>query len=135
MMNRKYSCFLLVIALCLGLSAAVGFNEKNSVHITNSLGPNNDLKVCCVSDEDDLGCPLLSPGQSRVYSFHDSILKTKIDCNLVKGSTFLYHSSFRAYEGGGFISHYGKEVFWDAREDGVYLSHGKDTPKFMYKWI
>lgn len=69
------------------------------------------------------------------YISQNLLVRTTIDCNLVKGSTFVHHSYFRAYEGGGFISHYGKQVFWDAREDGVYLSHGKDTPKYMYKWI
>lgn len=130
-MNCFGAC-LLVIALCVGLSNAI--LDKNSVHFKNSLGPNNILKVCCQSTEDDLGCPLLSPGQTREYSFNDSLLKTKIDCILAQGKNFMFSTSFRAYEGGGLIVHYGKENFWDAREDGVYFTHGKETPKLEYTW-
>lgn len=131
-MNR-FSCLLLVIAFCVGLSNAAVF-KKNSVHFKNSLNPNTILRVCCSSNGDDLGCPILNPGQTREYSFYDSVLKTKIDCTLTKGKDESYQISFRAYEGGGVIVHYGKEYFWDAREDGLYFAHVNETPKLKYTW-
>ncbi|CAG7908182.1 hypothetical protein BRARA_D02370 [Brassica rapa] len=131
-MSRLW-CFLLIITLCVGLNNA-GVLEKNSVHFKNSLGPNNILRVDCSSKDDFLGVHDLKPGQTFDFSFNDSILKTKFDCTLAQGQGFIHQASFRAYEGGGFIVHYGKENFWDAREDGIYFTHGKETPKLEYKW-
>ncbi|KAG2290780.1 hypothetical protein Bca52824_050384 [Brassica carinata] len=118
-MSRLW-CFLLIITLCVGLNNA-GLMEKNSVHVKNSL-------------DDFLGVHDLKPGQTFDFSFNDSIFKTKFDCTLAQGQGFIHQASFRAYEGGGFIVHYGKKNFWDAREDGIYFTHGKETPKLEYKW-
>ncbi|CAH2077725.1 unnamed protein product [Thlaspi arvense] len=133
-MNRL-SCFLLAMALYVGLNNAAVF-EKNSVHFKSSLGPDSSLRIHCVSDQDDLGVHFLRPGQTYDFSFHDSVLKTIIECNLYwMGPRGAGHgASFRAYEGGGVIVHYGKQNFWDARVDGVYFTHGKETPKLEYKW-
>jgi len=65
-------------------------------------------------------------------------LKTIFDCELKQGSSYYnynFYARFRAYKGGGLIVHYGKKNFWDAREDGIYFTHGKETPKLEYKWI
>lgn len=111
---NPFSCFLLVIALCVGFSNA---KMKNSVHFYNSLLPKNILKIHCISDEDDLGIHFLSPGQTYDFSFNDSIFKTKIDCQLWQGIGYKFFAKFRAYQGGGLIVHHGKKNFWDARED------------------
>ncbi|CAN6917843.1 unnamed protein product [Brassica oleracea] len=132
MMNRLL-CFQLVVTLCFGLSYAK-FYEKDSVHFNNSLNPNNILKVHCISDQDDFGDHFLSPGQTYDFSFYESITKTKVDCDLWQGPDFRFHAKFMAYKGGGFIVHYGKKNFWDAREDGIYFTHGKELPKLEYKW-
>ncbi|KFK30211.1 hypothetical protein AALP_AA7G232300 [Arabis alpina] len=131
-MNPSW-CLLLVIAFCVGLSSAA-ILEKNSVHFKNSLSPNDILKVCCVSADDDFGCHLVKNGQTLDFSFNDSILKTKIDCYLGHGPTYLHSRTFRAYESGGLIVHYGKQNFWDARDDGIYFTHGTEAPKLEYKW-
>ncbi|KAF8114176.1 hypothetical protein N665_0040s0031 [Sinapis alba] len=132
-MTNRLWCFHLVITLCVGLSCAK-FYEKDSVHFNNSLNPNNVLKVHCISEQDDFGDHFLSLGQTYDFSFYESIKKTKVDCDLWKGPDFRFHAKFRAYEGGGFIVHYGKKNFWDAREDGIYFTHGKELPKLEYKW-
>ncbi|CAF1868959.1 unnamed protein product, partial [Brassica oleracea var. botrytis] len=90
--------------------------------------------IDCSSKDDFLGVHDLKPGQTFDFSFNDSIFKTKFDCTLAQGQGFIHQASFRAYEGGGFIVHYGKKNFWDAREDGIYFTHGKETPKLEYKW-
>ncbi|XP_010436364.1 PREDICTED: uncharacterized protein LOC104720091 [Camelina sativa] len=129
---NSFLCFLLIIALCLGSSNAVW--EKNTVHFKNSLGPQNILKIHCVSNEDNLGFHYLSPGQTYDFSFHDSALKTKFNCDLWQGPDFRFHASFTAYEGKVIIVRYGRNVFWDAREEGIYRAEDKETPKLMYSW-
>lgn len=129
-MNRFW-CFLLVIALCVWLSNA---KMKNSVHFRNSLLPKNILKIHCRS-EDDLGIHLLSPGQTYDIYFNDSIFKTKIYCQLWQGIDFKYYRYFMAYKSGGLIIHHGKQNFWDARQDGIYFTHGQEIPKLEYKWV
>lgn len=124
--------FLLIVTLCVRLNNA-GVLKKNSVHFKNSLGPNDILRVDCLSKDDSLVHDL-KPGQTYDFSFNDSILKTIFDCTLSHGQGFIHQASFTAYEGGGVIVHYGKENFWDAREDGIYFTHGKETPKLEYKW-
>ncbi|KAL1209168.1 putative S-protein [Cardamine amara subsp. amara] len=104
-MNRL-SCVLLIFGLCIGLSNTK-WNEKNSVFFKNSLGWNNVLKVHCISNDDDLGYHFLRPGGIYDFSFHDS---------------------------GGFIVHYGKKNFWEAKDDGIYFTHGKEVPKLEYMW-
>ncbi|CAD5333389.1 S-protein 9 [Arabidopsis thaliana] len=132
-MNRL-SCFLLVIGLCIGLSNAnLKWNEKNTVFFKSSLGRNNVLKIHCTS-EDNLGFHFLRPGETYDFSFHDSIVRSDFYCELWQGPNFKFHASFMAYQGGGLIVHYGKKNFWDAREDGIYFTHGKETPKLEYKW-
>nr|VDD40476.1 unnamed protein product [Brassica oleracea] len=131
-MNR-FSCFLLTIALIVGSSNAIW--EKNSLHFKSSLRPGNTLRIRCLSNDDDLGVHLLSPGQTYDFSFHDSILKTYFDCTLDQGPNFSFHVSFTAYKSGGGIIRYGKTNFWDAREDGMYFTHGQEAPKLEYKWI
>lgn len=126
------SFFLFIILICTGLSNAIW--EKDSVNFKNSLRPKNILRISCVSDQDDFGLHYLSPGQTYELSFKESVLKTKFDCELWQGSNYEFYATFRAYEGGGVIVHYGKNNFWDAREDGIYFTHGKDTPKLEYKW-
>ncbi|KAF8097314.1 hypothetical protein N665_0291s0023 [Sinapis alba] len=130
----RFSSFLIVIALCVELSNGELF-PKDSVHFKNSLQPNNILKVHCISDEDDLGDHLLSPGQTYDISFYESIFTTKVNCVLWQGPGFKFYALFRAYEGGGVIVHYGKKNFWDAREDGIYFTHGRIAPKLEYKWL
>ncbi|KAG7571857.1 Plant self-incompatibility S1, partial [Arabidopsis suecica] len=133
-----FSCFLLVIVLCAGLSSAK-FNEKNSIIFKNALGPKKVLRISCTSDNDEIGYIFLKRGQIHQISFHDSVFKTKFDCELSKGSGGFYdynfYAKFRAYTGGGLIVHYGKKNFWEAREDGIYFTHGKEIPKLEYKWI
>ncbi|CAH8254459.1 unnamed protein product [Arabidopsis lyrata] len=129
-MNRL-SCVMVVIALCIGFSNA---KMKNSVHFKNSLLPKNILKIHCLSDEDDLGIHFLNPGQTYNIRFNDSIFKTKIDCQLWQGINYNFFAKFRAYKSGGLIVHHGKMNFWDAREDGIYFTHGKQIPKLEYKW-
>ncbi|CAN7059604.1 unnamed protein product, partial [Brassica rapa subsp. trilocularis] len=131
-MNRL-SCFLLTIGLCIGLSNAK-WNEKNSVHFKNSLGRNNILKINCISNDDDLGFHYLRPGETYEFSFHDSVIKTEFFCDLWQGPNFKFHAGFTGYEGGGLIVHYGKKNFWDAREDGIYFTHGQNMPKLEYTW-
>ncbi|EOA15779.1 hypothetical protein CARUB_v10007034mg [Capsella rubella] len=126
-------CFLIVIALCLGSSNAIW--DKNTVHFKNSLAPKNTLKISCVSDEDILGFHSLSPGQTYDISFHDSVLGTQIICDLWQGPNYRFHANFKAYQGKQIIVRYGLNVFWDAREDGIYHAEGKETPKLLYKWI
>ncbi|CAN8242088.1 unnamed protein product [Cochlearia groenlandica] len=133
---NHFLCVLLVIFFYFRLGNAELW-ENNSVHFNNSLGPKNILKIDCVLNKDDLGFHFLNPGETYVFSFHDSLFKTKADCELWQGlgPTYKFHASFRAYEGGGIIVHYGKKNFWDAREDGIYFTHGKEAPKLEYKWI
>ncbi|ESQ37814.1 hypothetical protein EUTSA_v10029254mg [Eutrema salsugineum] len=133
-MNR-FSCFLFVIVLCVGLGNAKLW-EKNSVHFRNSLHPGNILTIRCQLNKDDLGFHDLKPGETYDFSFRDSLFKTKVDCALQQGGpNQKFHANFRAYKGGGLIVHYGKKNFWDAREDGIYFTHGKEAPKLEYKWI
>ncbi|XP_010419276.1 PREDICTED: uncharacterized protein LOC104704980 [Camelina sativa] len=132
------SYFLLVIVLCAGLNNAVLFPKtypKNLVQFTNVLGPENILKIHCVSKDDDLGYHYLRHGKIYSFQFDDSVFKTKFDCDLWQGSPYYkFHANFRAYEGGGFVVHYGKKNFWEAREDGIYFTHGIEMPKLEYKW-
>ncbi|EOA28447.1 hypothetical protein CARUB_v10024656mg [Capsella rubella] len=130
-----FSYFLLVIVLFAGLSNAK-FNEKNSVIFKNSLAPKNVLKIHCTSKDDDLGYHYLRGVEIYEFRFHDSVLKTKYDCELWqgRGPTYKFYAKFRAYEGGGLIRRYGKKNIWEAREDGIYFTHGKETPKLEYKW-
>ncbi|XP_013623746.1 PREDICTED: uncharacterized protein LOC106329603 [Brassica oleracea var. oleracea] len=132
-MNNLY-CSLFIIALCVGLSNAV-VKMKNSVHFMNSLGGNNVLKIHCISDEDDLGYHLLKPGEIYEFSFYDSVMGTRINCDVAQGIEFRFHAKFMAYKGGGLIGHYGKMNFWFCRDDGIYFTHGKDDPKLEYKWV
>ncbi|WZZ04860.1 hypothetical protein YC2023_090781 [Brassica napus] len=129
-MNRL-SCFLLVIGLCVGLSNAY---EKNSVHFKNSLGRNNILKINCLSNNDNLGFHFLRPGETYEFSFHDSVFKTEFFCDLWQGPNFKFHAGFTGYEGGGLIVFFFPKNFWDAREDGIYFTHGQKTPKLEYNW-
>ncbi|KAG5389829.1 hypothetical protein IGI04_031370 [Brassica rapa subsp. trilocularis] len=112
------SCFLIVIALSAELSNGESY-DKDSVHFINSLNPNNILRVHCLTHDDDLGYHLLSPGQTYEFSFYESIFTTKVNCALWQGPGFKFYAIFRAYTGGGFIVHYGRKNFWDAREDGL----------------
>ncbi|CAN7067924.1 unnamed protein product [Brassica rapa subsp. trilocularis] len=132
-MTRRLSCFLIIIALCAELSNGAVF-PKDSVHFNNSLQPNTILRVHCVSDEDDLGDHFLSHGQTYDFSFYESIFKTEVICGLWQGPGFEYYALFKAYEGGGLIVHYGKKNYWDAREDGIYFTHGFYPPKLEYRW-
>ncbi|VYS53237.1 unnamed protein product [Arabidopsis thaliana] len=132
-----FSYFFLVIILCAGLNNAK-FNEKNSVIFKSSLGPKKLLRIHCTSEHDDTDYVYLRHGQTYAFSFHDSVLKTIFDCELKQGSSYYnynFYARFRAYKGGGLVVHYGKRNFWDAREDGIYFTHGKETPKLEYKWI
>ncbi|XP_010450777.1 PREDICTED: uncharacterized protein LOC104732878 [Camelina sativa] len=131
-MNRL-SCLMLVIGLCVGLSDAFIWNEKNTVFFKNSLGRNNVLKIHCLSS-DDLGFHFLRTGETYDFSFHDSIGKSIFYCYLWQGPNFKFHAEFEAYKGGGLIVHYGKKNYWDAREDGIYFTHGTEKPKLEYKW-
>ncbi|CAN7084652.1 unnamed protein product [Brassica oleracea var. botrytis] len=108
--------------------------EKISVHFKNSLGRNNILKINCLSNNDNLGFHFLRPGETYEFSFHDSVFKTEFFCDLWQGPNFKFHAGFTGYEGGGLIVHYGKQNFWDAREDGIYFTHGQKTPKLEYNW-
>ncbi|WZZ37695.1 LOW QUALITY PROTEIN: hypothetical protein YC2023_033954 [Brassica napus] len=131
-MNNLY-CSLFIIALCVGLSNAV-VKMKNSVHFMNSLGGNNVLKIHCISDEDDLGYHLLKPGEIYEFSFYDSVMGTRINCDRRELNSDFMQSSWHI-KGGGLIGHYGKMNFWFRRDDGIYFTHGKDDPKLEYKWV
>ncbi|CAN8288628.1 unnamed protein product [Cochlearia groenlandica] len=134
-MNRLL-CVFLVIGLCVGVSNArrAKFGEKNTVFFKNSLGFNKVLKVHCLSHDDDLGYHSLRIGETYDFSFNDSLLKTKFFCDLWQGPDFKHHAGFTAYEGGGLIVHFGKRNYWEAREDGVYFTHGHTWPKLEHKW-
>ncbi|EOA18850.1 hypothetical protein CARUB_v10007472mg [Capsella rubella] len=129
-MNRLL-CFLLVIGLCVGLSDSF---EKNTVFIKSSLGLDNALKIHCRSKDDDLGFHFLRTGETYDFSFHDGIAGTLFACDLWQGPNFKFHTSFVAYESGSLVFHHGKKNYWDAREDGIYFTHGKEMPKLEYKW-
>ncbi|EOA36587.1 hypothetical protein CARUB_v10011776mg [Capsella rubella] len=129
-MNRLF-CFLVLIAFCEGFSNE---NLKNAVHIFNNLLPKNILRVHCISDEDDLGTHFLSPEETYNISFHDSVFKTIIYCQLWQGNNFKFFKKFLAYRSGGAIVHYGKQNFWFAKEDGIYFTHGQKAPKLEYTW-
>ncbi|CAN8257987.1 unnamed protein product [Cochlearia groenlandica] len=123
---------LFVIVLFIGLSNA-GLWDKNTVHFINSfVQKENVLRVNCASDDDKFGLHFVNQGQTYNISFHDSIFKTRITCDLWQVSGL--HAGFRAYEGGGGIIHYGKQNFWYARDDGVYFTHGEEEPKLEYRW-
>ncbi|XP_010435862.1 PREDICTED: uncharacterized protein LOC104719609 [Camelina sativa] len=132
-MNRLL-CFLLFIGLCVGLSdAKFKWPKKSTVFVKSSLGQNNVLKIHCKSVDDDLGFHFLRTGETYDFSFYESFLITSFDCYLWQGPHYKFHAEFEAYAGGGIIIH-SKKNFWDAREDGIYFTHGKEMPKLEYKW-
>ncbi|KAG2273747.1 hypothetical protein Bca52824_056302 [Brassica carinata] len=99
---NRLSCFLIVIALLCA--------ESSNGAI---------LKVHCITDEDDLGDHLLNPGQTYDFSFYESIFKTEVICGLWQGPGFKYYALFRTN-------------LWDAREDGIYFTHGSTPPTLKY---
>ncbi|EFH49978.1 hypothetical protein ARALYDRAFT_909503 [Arabidopsis lyrata subsp. lyrata] len=130
-MNRLL-CFLFVMALYVGLGNAQ-FGKKNSLHFKNSLSPGKDLSIYCTFNKESLGSVDLNSGETYVFSFHGKFdFKNKIDCNFRKES---FYAKIRAFESGTGAFDHGKKNFWDAREDGIYFTHGKKTPKLEYTWI
>ncbi|ESQ55950.1 hypothetical protein EUTSA_v10027484mg [Eutrema salsugineum] len=135
MLNRR-SYFLFIIALCVGLGNTRLW-AKNSIHFKNSLDLNKRLDIFCKFNKERLHSMYLHPGQTFDYSFHGKLLsKNKIDCVLRQGrGEHKYHANIRAFEGESGVFDHGKQNFWDAREDGIYFTHGKEVPKLEYKWI
>ncbi|EOA34660.1 hypothetical protein CARUB_v10022223mg [Capsella rubella] len=136
-MKYSISCFLFVIVLsCVGLGDSKIW-RKNGVHIKNFL--RGVLAFVCVLNKEDLGYQYLNPGETYDFSFYDGVLPSKAYCGFCKGGEHMqesFHQHFRAYKGGGFLSHRGgKQNFWDVREDGFYFTHGRDTPKLEYTWL
>lgn len=125
-------CFLFVIVLCVGLGNTINLPWQNSVHFKNALKLGNVLYIVCLKNGDSLGNHYINNGETYRFRFYDSIFKTKVDCSISQGGYLKYHREFRAYKGFG---NFGKKNFWEAREDGIYFTHGKEIPKLEYKWI
>lgn len=119
------------MSLCVGLGSAKLW-AKNGIHVKNSLGPGNTLMVFCKWNDEQLGTVFLSTGQTYDFSFRGKfVFKNKIDCNLSQGT---HIATIRAFESGSGAFDHGKQNFWDAREDGIYFTHGSEAPKLEYKW-
>ncbi|EOA19636.1 hypothetical protein CARUB_v10002986mg [Capsella rubella] len=128
-----FSCFLFVMVLCVRSSDGKLFGE-NLVQFKNSLNPGKQIKISCTLNKKEQFQLFMDPGETYDYKFHGKyLLKNKMDCQLTQG--VLGDVLFRAYEGASGIFDHGKQNFWDVREDGVYFTHGKETPKLEYKWI
>ncbi|ESQ50620.1 hypothetical protein EUTSA_v10023189mg [Eutrema salsugineum] len=126
-------CILFVMVLCVELGNAKPF-APNRLYFKNSLGPTNDLKINCTFNKRDLGIFFVKPGNTEEFRFHGTYsLKNIIDCSLYQKPG--PHAMIRAYEGSSGAFDHGKRNYWDAREDGIYFTHGKEVPKLEYKWI
>lgn len=128
---------VIVIALSVGSNNASRLFPKNQVFIKNSFSRNDDiLTVHCISDKDDLG--IHSVRRSDIYSFKfgDRFFGgTKFDCTLMHGIGFKYSVTFTAYEADPyFYIKFGVVKFWDARDDGIYLTDEHHDAVFMYGW-
>ncbi|KAL0694198.1 hypothetical protein Bca4012_061378 [Brassica carinata] len=131
MMNR-FSCFLFIMAVSIGLGNAKLF-AKNHIYLNNSLNPGNELQVFCKWNGEQIGTFFIQPGETDDFSFHDKFVpKNKIDCTFrqIRGPSVM----IRAFEGGSGAFDHGKKNYWYAREDGIYFTHGQEVPKLEYKW-
>ncbi|KAF8093491.1 hypothetical protein N665_0383s0118 [Sinapis alba] len=130
-MNR-FSSFLFIMALSIELGDAKLF-AKNHIYLTNSLVPGNDLQIFCKWNGEQIGTFFLKPGETDDFSFHDKFIpKNKIDCTFLQkhGRSVM----IRAFEGSSGAFDHGKKNYWNAREDGIYFTHGQEVPKLEYKW-
>lgn len=133
---NHFSCFLFVMALCVGLGNAKLFG-KNHVNFKNSIYPGDVLQIFCKLNGEQLFQLWLNFGESYDYSFHGQYVTTnKMDCFLLqgKGKLFTFSTWIRAFEGASGAFDHGKENFWDCRPDGIYFTHGTEAPQLEYKW-
>lgn len=108
------------------------FVDKYTIHISNELPPNSQLKLHCASKNDDLGNHTLIVGQEYTWSFCENFIpNTLFYCDATWGSKKCHFDAFSSAWNGR-CSH-GK-CYWEAREDGFYMSSSKDTPSFYKKY-
>ncbi|XP_019083142.1 PREDICTED: uncharacterized protein LOC109125619 [Camelina sativa] len=135
---NTFLVIIILIALSVESSNASKMFPKNQVHIKNSLGRNDDLlKIHCISDEDDLGIHFVRRTYLYTFKFGDKFFGgTKFDCTLSHGVGFKSSVTFTAYkqDADDFIIKFGKMTFWDAKDDGIYLTNADHNAKFMYRW-
>ncbi|XP_010470216.1 PREDICTED: pumilio homolog 15-like [Camelina sativa] len=134
---NKFFVLIIVFALSFGSNNASKLFPKNKVIIKNSLNRSDDiLTIHCISDQDDLGIHLVRRSDLYIFKFGDNFFGgTKFDCKLSHGVGFKSSVTFTAYkEDPYFYIKFGDFTFWDAREDGIYLSNEYYHEKFMYSW-
>ncbi|KAF8093497.1 hypothetical protein N665_0383s0124 [Sinapis alba] len=130
-MNR-FSCFLFIMALSIGLGNAKLF-AKNHIYFINSLDPENEIQIFCKWNDEHIGTFFLKPGETDDFSFHDKFIpKNKIDCTFrqIRGPSVM----IRAFEGSSGAFDHGKTNYWYVREDGIYFTHGQEMSKLEYNW-
>ncbi|CAH8357732.1 unnamed protein product [Eruca vesicaria subsp. sativa] len=82
---------------------------------------------------EQIGTFFLKPGETDDFAFHDKFIpKNKINCTFrqIRGPSVM----IRAFEGSSGAFDHGKKNYWDAREDGIYFTHGQEVSKLEYKW-
>ncbi|EOA22535.1 hypothetical protein CARUB_v10003189mg [Capsella rubella] len=126
------SYFLFLMVLCVGLGNAFLF-EKNFVQFQNSLILDKQILIFCKLNDHQIFLVFLNRGEAYNYRFHGEFVpRNKMDCDIREEPR--KHVRIRAYEGPSGAFDYGKTNYWDAREDGIYFTHGKDVSKLEYKW-
>ncbi|EOA32549.1 hypothetical protein CARUB_v10015838mg [Capsella rubella] len=103
----------------------------------NSFSKNSDLlTIHCKSEKNDLGIHKVHRFYLYNFKFGDEYFGgTRFVCMLThEGVGFRYSRIFTAYTQSPIFMTFGATYYWEARDDGIYLTNDAHGAKFMYGW-
>ncbi|CAN1195906.1 S-protein homolog 21 [Linum perenne] len=139
-MDRMTSCFIAfaLIVVSLSYSAESGIWPDHHVHVINELNdPKEALLVHCQSKDNDLGVHYVTVKSEFTWRFKpDLVGNTLFWCYL--GAPNNRHASFDVYDKALLGSEVSNNLYWKAKEDGIYLSETDNNLHFRdilkYRW-
>ncbi|CAN0879321.1 S-protein homolog 31 [Linum grandiflorum] len=112
--------------------SSAGTSPDYHVHIVNDMSGNKVLLVRCRSSDQDLGDQNVVVGSEFEWTFERSVWQsTNWVCYLVPD--YNRHAFFQAYT--DFTPDYDHNVYWVAKEDGIYFRDGSGIDGDVLKFI
>ncbi|KAL6581430.1 hypothetical protein OROMI_007353 [Orobanche minor] len=129
--NKLCNISIILMMFCVNVSGSGSkrtcfYIPAGHVFIGNNLPTKDDnVKVHCRSEDDDLGMKRLGVGQVTDWGFCVWPYKTLFYCDVWWGCS--KHAAFHAFDAK---LHVGKNCYWLIRADGLYFSEINYSPMY-----